>query len=74
VLTKAELAQYDGRNGHAAYIAFRGVVYDVSKSWHWRGGKHQVVHLAGTDLTGEIAQAPHGAEMLDKCPVVDKLD
>jgi predicted heme/steroid binding protein len=42
--TKEELGKYDGSNG-IAYIAFRGKVYDVSQSFHWKGGIHQVIHL-----------------------------
>lgn len=28
--TTTELAEFDGRNGHPAYVAVKGVVYDVS--------------------------------------------
>lgn len=70
--TKEELKKYDGSNG-IAYIAFHGKVYDVSKSYHWRKGIHQVTHLAGFDLTEALKKAPHGTDMLDKFPIVGKL-
>ena len=70
--TKEELRKYDGSNG-VAYIAFRGKVYDVSRSFHWKRGIHQVVHRAGCDLTEALEQAPHSADMLDKFPVVGLL-
>jgi len=71
--TEEELKQYDGKNG-VAYIAYRGKVYDVSASYHWRGGIHHVVHRAGCDLTGALERAaPHGSGLLEKFPVVGEL-
>jgi predicted heme/steroid binding protein len=70
--TKEELRKYDGSNG-AAYIAFEGRVYDVSRSFHWKKGIHQVTHRAGCDLTKALKQAPHSADMLDRFPVVGEL-
>ena len=72
VFTKEELRKYDGINS-AAYIAFEGRVYDVSVSFHWKKGSHQVMHRAGADLTRALMQAPHGADVLDRFPVVGEL-
>lgn len=72
VFTKEELRKYDGSNG-VAYIAFRSKVYNVSQSFHWKRGIHQVVHRAGCDLTEVLEQAPHGADMLDRFPIVGEL-
>ncbi len=71
--TQEELRQYNGRGGAPAFIACQGKVYDVSSSFLWRGGRHQVFHDAGADLTSGLAQAPHGVEMLAKFPVVGTL-
>ncbi len=71
--TQAELGRYDGQNGVPIFIAYRGIVYDVSNSYQWRGGMHQVMHRAGDDLSGEIALAPHGADLLKKFPVVGMI-
>ena len=68
-----ELAQYDGREGRAAYIAFKGKVYDATGSRLWKDGKHGVAHQAGGDLTEVIARAPHGEEMLAKLPILGDL-
>ena len=70
--TKEELAKYDGRNG-IAYVSCCGKVYDVSQSFLWKGGVHQVTHRAGCDLTEALKEAPHGSEILDKFPVVGEL-
>lgn len=71
--TPKELAAYDGREGRPAYVAHGGKVYDVSGSFLWRGGRHQVLHRAGRDLTEALPQAPHGPELLEKFPVVGTL-
>lgn len=72
--TKEELAAYNGKNGMPAYIAYDGSVYDVSASFLWRDGRHQVLHHAGVDLTDSLDQAPHGADLLERFPVVGTLD
>jgi predicted heme/steroid binding protein/uncharacterized membrane protein len=71
--TVAELAQYDGKEGRAAYIAFKGTVYDATNSRFWKGGKHGAVHCAGADLTEAFANAPHSEEALTRLPVVGYL-
>jgi len=48
-------------------------VYDLSSSFLWRGGRHQALHSAGKDLTSELGQAPHGADLLAEFPVVGIL-
>ena len=73
LFTKEELRKCDGSDGRAAYVAYQGKVYDVSLSFHWRRGTHQVMHHAGCDLTDALKQAPHGADMLEKFPIVGEL-
>jgi len=72
VFTKEELRKYDGVDG-LAYVAYKGKVYDVSQSFHWKRGIHQVTHQAGCDMTEALTQAPHGPDMLDKFPIVGEL-
>ncbi len=71
--THAELRYYDGKEGRPAYVAFGGKVYDVSSSFLWKGGRHQALHSAGEDLTEALREAPHGAELLERFPVVGEL-
>lgn len=72
VFAEEELWTYDGRNG-VAYIAYRGKVYDVSASYHWRKGVHHVAHRAGCDLTEAFERAPHGLDLLERFPIVGEL-
>lgn len=70
---KNELSRYNGKNGAPAFIAYKGRVYDVSRSFLWSNGRHQVVHAAGCDLTGSLHEAPHDASLLNRFPVVGTL-
>ena len=63
LFTERELQQFDGARGKPVYIAYDGVVYDVSGSSLWRGGLHKDLHYAGTDLTRTLRKAPHAAEV-----------
>lgn len=72
VFTLTELATFDGKDGRAAYFAFKGKVYDVSNSSLWKLGEHFGVQ-AGKDLTGLMAGAPHGEEVMSKVPMVGSL-
>lgn len=67
------MAKFNGLDGKPAYIACRGKIYDVSMSWHWKGGKHQVLHEAGEDLTVALDKAPHGEDLLERVPVIGVL-
>ncbi|MGD1994738.1 MAG: cytochrome b5 domain-containing protein [Anaerolineae bacterium] len=71
--TQEDLAQYTGKDGNPAYIACEGKVYDVTHSFLWQRGRHQVRHAAGLDLTSELAAAPHGADLLERFPVIGIL-
>jgi len=73
--SKQELTKYNGENGAPVYIAYKGKVYDVSNSFLWRNGKHQVLHKAGEDLTSALdREAPHNVDLLEKFPVIGILE
>lgn len=71
--SKKELAWNNGKNGTPALIAYMGKVFDVSKSFLWKKGEHQVLHTAGQDLTEQLIQAPHSAKLIERFPVVGIL-
>lgn len=75
VLTAAELAAYDGKDGQPAYVAVDGVVYDVTDVPQWANGDHYEGMTAGQDLTEQIETlSPHGTSVLDGLPVVGTLE
>ena len=71
--TTEELARFDGKEGRPAYIAYRGVIYDVSGSRLWKNGAHVMKHSAGNDLTTMLKNAPHGEDKVLALPGVGKL-
>ncbi len=73
IFTEQELKKYDGSRKMPKYIAYNGLVYDVSASPHWRDGQHRNLHFAGQDLTAELPASPHGERVFRKFPVVGKL-
>jgi len=73
-MTKSELAKNDGRDGRPAYVAVNGTIYDVTASPLWSGGNHQDSHHAGHDLTEELKSAPHVRAVVERFPVVGRLE
>jgi len=70
--TRDELKAFDGTDGRPIYAAYKGRVYDVTTSPLWTEGQH-FEHLAGADLTDELADAPHGEEVFESFPVAGDL-
>ncbi|MGF1532084.1 MAG: cytochrome b5 domain-containing protein [Bernardetiaceae bacterium] len=71
--TSGQLAHYNGQDRPEIWCAYRGVIYDVSRSRLWRKGQHYE-HWAGQDLTEELEQdAPHNANVFDKFAAVGRL-
>jgi predicted heme/steroid binding protein len=52
-------------------VMHRGKVYDVTGSRLWPEGRHARRHDAWQDLTGALAGAPHGAEVLERFTLVE---
>jgi predicted heme/steroid binding protein len=71
--TLEELKKYDGKEGRPAYIAYKGKVYDVTDDYLWIDGDHQGEHVAGKDLTEDMASAPHGEENLERVKLIGTL-
>lgn len=70
--TKSQLALRNGQDKPEIWIAYQGIIYDVSKSRLWRNGKHYE-HWAGQDLTDELKDAPHTTYVFEKLTKVGKL-
>ena len=70
--TIEELSKYDGTKGNPSYVAVEGIVYDVSKSSAWNGGKHFNL-TPGKDLTEQFASCHGMVKLLSKLPKVGIL-
>jgi predicted heme/steroid binding protein len=67
-----DLSKFNGKNGHPAYIGYKGKVYDVTDSLQWLDGDH-LGHEAGQDLTMALEIAPHGEEAIERMKVIGIL-
>ena len=72
IFSRKELALHNGQDKETIYVAFQGLVYDVTSSRLWKNGKHYE-HWAGQDLTKELEDAPHTAKVFEKFEVVGRL-
>jgi predicted heme/steroid binding protein len=71
VFSPRELQRFDGEDG-LMYIAYHGIVYDVSECPKWRTGMHENMHFSGLDLSGELVEAPHKEEVFSR-PCVKRV-
>jgi predicted heme/steroid binding protein len=67
-----QLALRNGQDNPEVWIAYKGIIYDVTRSRLWKNGIHYE-HWAGQDLTEEIADAPHEEWVFDKFTAVGRL-
>lgn len=72
VYTKNQLALRNGQDKPEIWVAYKKIIYDVSKSRLWKNGKHYE-HWAGQDLTEELKDAPHGMSVFEKFEAIGKL-
>ncbi len=70
--TKSQLALRNGQDKPEIWIAYKGIIYDVSNSRLWKKGKHYE-HWAGQDLTEELKDAPHTHLVFEKFKPIGKL-
>ncbi|MCH7397520.1 cytochrome b5 [Belliella sp. DSM 107340] len=70
--TKQQLALRNGQDKPEIWIAYKGMIYDVSNSRLWKNGKHYE-HWAGQDLTEELTDAPHTEKVFEKFDIVGHL-
>ena len=70
--SKSYLALRNGQDKAQIWIAFKGIIYDVTESRLWKNGKHYE-HWAGQDLTDELKDAPHSDQVFAKFKVVGRL-
>lgn len=55
-------------------VLYRGRVYDITGSRLWPEGRHARQHDAWQDLTASLADAPHGADVLERFTVIEDAD
>ena len=68
----SQLALRNGQDRDEVWVAFQGVIYDVTSSRLWKTGKHYE-HWAGQDLTHELPDAPHEETVFERFKPVGKI-
>jgi predicted heme/steroid binding protein len=70
--TRFQLALRNGQDKPQVWVAYHGMIYDVSESRLWKRGQHYE-HWAGQDLTAELKDAPHTHSVFEKFRVIGTL-
>lgn len=70
--TRSQLSLRNGVDKEEIWIAYSGVIYDVTRSRLWKNGTHYE-HWAGQDLTDELKDAPHTERVFEKFEVIGIL-
>ena len=70
--TLSQLALRNGQDKPEIWIAYQGLIYEVTASRLWKDGKHYE-HWAGQDLTDELKDAPHTEKVFEKFRIIGKL-
>jgi len=68
----AQLALRNGQDRQEIWVAYQGVIYDVTTSRLWKKGMHYE-HWAGQDLTHELPDAPHEENVFEKFKAIGKV-
>lgn len=66
IVSLAELRRNTGERGSRKWIAHEGLVYDVSDCPRWQKEMHERLHFPGQDLSGELSDAPHQADVFTR--------
>lgn len=71
--TKGQLALRNGQDREEIWIAYKGIIYDVTHSRYWRNGLHYE-HWSGQDLTDELPDAPHTDAVFKRLKAIGRLE
>lgn len=71
--TKKQLSLKNGQDSPEIWVAYKGVIYDVTTSLKWYKGMHYH-HWSGQDLTEELKEAPHADTVFMKFKPIGILE
>ena len=74
LISARDLALRNGSDREEIWVAYKGLVYDISGSRLWRNGLHYGLHWAGQDLTRELADAPHSDQVFTRFAIIGRLE
>ncbi|MGM0580600.1 MAG: cytochrome b5 domain-containing protein [Bacteroidota bacterium] len=67
-----QLALRNGQDREEIWIAYKGIIYDVTNSKLWKNGTHYE-HWSGQDLTDELKDAPHTEIVFERLNIIGEL-
>ncbi len=65
-ISDLELRRHNGERGARKFVAYKGIVYDVTDCPKWRLDLHENLHFSGQDLTSELPEAPHEEDVFTR--------
>ena len=65
-ITEMELRRHTGERGTRKFVAYKGLVYDVTDCPKWRLELHENLHFPGQNLTDELPEAPHTEDVFSR--------
>ena len=76
IISNMELRRQNGDGGTRKFVAYDGIVYDVTDCPKWRLDLHENLHFPGQDLTSELPDAPHEEDVFTRpcVKVVGRLE
>ena len=66
IVTEPELRRNNGDRDTPKWIAYSGIVYDVTDCPKWRTDMHEHLLFPGQDLTTELPDAPHKQDVFTR--------
>lgn len=66
IVSLAELRRNTGERNSRKWIAHEGLVYDVTDCPRWQKEMHERLHFPGQDLSSELVDAPHKADVFTR--------
>ena len=70
--TIRQLSLKNGQDSSEIWVAYKGLIYDMTQSLKWYKGLHYE-HWSGQDLTDELANAPHSDSVFNKFIPIGKV-
>ena len=72
IFSEPEFRLYNGEDHDRMYVAYKGIVYDVTNCPKWRRGLHEGQHFPGQDLSTALdTEAPHaGGVFSHPCVII----
>ena len=66
IISELELRRNTGDRGIRKWIAYDGIVYNVTDCPKWRFYMHERLHFPGQDLTSELPDASHKKDVFNR--------